>query len=63
MDILYAYADMSPDLIDASVTQDARGIAIAEVGNGNMNKVSIDAAARADLLRLVPLHRHVQLSL
>jgi L-asparaginase len=47
VDILYAYADMSPDLIDASVANGAKGIVIAGVGNGNMNKASLDAAARA----------------
>ena len=47
MDILYAYADMSPDLIDSSVANGAKGIVIAGVGNGNMNKASLEAAARA----------------
>jgi L-asparaginase len=47
VDIVYAYADMSPDLIDACVANGAKGIVIAGVGNGNMNKVSIEAAARA----------------
>jgi L-asparaginase len=47
VDILYAYADMSPDLIDASVANGAKGIVIAGVGNGNMNKVSLEAAKRA----------------
>ena len=47
VDIVFADADMSPDLIDASVNAGAKGIVIAGVGNGNMNKVSVDAAARA----------------
>ena len=47
VDILMAYADMPADLIDASVANGAKGIVIAGVGNGNMNKVSLDAAARA----------------
>ena len=47
VDILYACADMSPDLIDAAVTNGAKGIVIAGVGNGNMNQASLDAAARA----------------
>jgi len=47
VDILYAYADMSPDLIDSSVANGAKGIVIAGVGNGNMNKASLEAAARA----------------
>ncbi len=47
VDILYAYSDMAPDLIDASVATGAKGIVIAGVGNGNMNKPSLEAAARA----------------
>src|SRR6201997_4794395 len=47
VDILYACADMSPDLIDASVTRGAKGIVIAGVGNGNMNQSSLQAAANA----------------
>ena len=38
---------MSADLIDASVANGAKGIVIAGVGNGNMNKASLDAAANA----------------
>lgn len=47
VDIIFACADMSPDLIDASVNNGAKGIVIAGVGNGNMNRASVDAAARA----------------
>jgi L-asparaginase len=47
VDILMAYEDMSPDLIDASVKAGAKGIVIAGVGNGNMNQVTVEAAARA----------------
>jgi L-asparaginase len=47
VDIIYADADMPPDLIEDSVKNGARGIVIAGVGNGNMNKASVDAAARA----------------
>ena len=47
VDIIYAYEDMSADLIDASVANGAKGIVIAGVGNGNMNKSSLEAAARA----------------
>ena len=47
VDVIYACADMSPDLIDAAVAKGAKGIVIAGVGNGNMNKASVDAAARA----------------
>lgn len=47
VDVVFACADMPPDLIDASVANGAKGIIIAGVGNGNMNKASLDAAARA----------------
>jgi L-asparaginase len=47
VDIVFGDVDMSPDLIDASVNAGAKGIVIAGVGNGNMNKASVDAAARA----------------
>jgi L-asparaginase len=47
VDIIFACADMSPDLIDAAVANGAKGIVIAGVGNGNMNKASVEAAARA----------------
>jgi len=47
VDILFAYVDMSPDLIDASVASGAKGIVIAGVGNGNMTKESLEAARRA----------------
>lgn len=50
VDILYAYLDMSPALIDASAGDGknaARGIVIAGVGNGNMTAAAVEAAARA----------------
>ena len=47
VDILFACADMSADLIDASVANGAKGIVIAGVGNGNMTKAALEAAARA----------------
>ena len=47
VDILFACADMPADLIDASVANGAKGIVIAGVGNGNMNKASLEAAAKA----------------
>jgi len=47
VDIIFACADMSPDLIDAAVANGAKGIVIAGVGNGNMNKASVEAAERA----------------
>ena len=47
VDILFASVDMPADLIDAAVANGARGIVIAGVGNGNMNKASVTAAANA----------------
>jgi L-asparaginase len=47
VDIIYVAADMSPDLIDAAVANGAKGIVIAGVGNGNMNKAAVEAAAKA----------------
>jgi L-asparaginase len=41
VDILYAHANMSPDLIDAAVKSGAKGIVIAGVGDGNMTKESL----------------------
>src|SRR6201981_1277979 len=46
VDILFACADMSPDLIDSAVANGAKGIVIAGGGNGNMNKGSLEAAAK-----------------
>ena len=45
VDIIFGCADMSPDLIDAAAANGAKGIVIAGVGNGNMNKASLEAAA------------------
>jgi L-asparaginase len=47
VDIIYASVDMSADLIDCAVERRAKGIVIAGVGNGNMNKASVTAAANA----------------
>ncbi len=47
VDIIYAHANMSPALIDASVKGGAKGLVIAGVGDGNMTKPAIDALARA----------------
>jgi L-asparaginase len=47
VDIIFASADMSPDLIDSAAANGAKGIVIAGVGNGNMNKASLTAAANA----------------
>ena len=47
VDVIFASLDMSPALIDAAAAGGAKGIVIAGVGNGNMNKASLDAAANA----------------
>jgi L-asparaginase len=47
VDIIFASMDMSPEMITASANGGAKGIVIAGVGNGNMNKASVDAAAAA----------------
>jgi L-asparaginase len=47
VDVIFASMDMSPDLIDCAVQNGARGIVIAGVGNGNINKASVTAAANA----------------
>lgn len=47
VDVVFACIDMPADLIDASVERGAKGIVIAGVGNGNMNKASVEAAAQA----------------
>jgi L-asparaginase len=47
VDILYAHANMSADLIDAAVEKGAKGIVVAGVGNGNMTAPALDALTRA----------------
>jgi len=47
VDIIYGCADMSTDLIDIMVEAGAKGIVIAGVGDGNMNKGTLEAAKRA----------------
>jgi L-asparaginase len=47
VDVIFASVDMSPDLINAAVASGAKGIVIAGVGNGNMNKGAVDAATSA----------------
>jgi L-asparaginase len=41
VDILYAHANMSPDLIAAAARAGAKGIVIAGVGDGNMTKEAL----------------------
>jgi L-asparaginase len=43
VDILYAHANMSPDLILAAARNGAKGIVIAGVGDGNMTAQAVEA--------------------
>lgn len=47
VDVIFVAMDMSPEPINAAVASGAKGIVLAGVGNGNMNKASVDAAAAA----------------
>jgi L-asparaginase len=47
VDILYAHANMSPDLIDSAVAKGAKGVVIAGVGDGNMTAPALEAVKRA----------------
>lgn len=42
VDIIYAHANMSPDLIDAAVANGAKGIVLAGVGDGNGTTQAIE---------------------
>ncbi len=46
VDVIFMSVDMSPDLIKASAAG-AKGMVFAGVGNGNLNKAAVDAAAAA----------------
>ena len=46
VDIIVAHENMDGALIDAAVAAGAKGVVIAGVGNGNMTKAALDAAAR-----------------
>jgi L-asparaginase len=47
VDIIYAHANMSADLIDAAIRNGAKGLVIAGVGDGNMTTPALDALAKA----------------
>ena len=47
VDIIYAHANMSPDLIDAAVAKGAKGLVIAGVGDGNMTQYALERCAAA----------------
>jgi L-asparaginase len=42
VDVIYAHAGMSPDLIDAAVANGAKGIVLAGVGDGNATGAAIE---------------------
>jgi L-asparaginase len=47
VDVIYAHANMSADLIDAAVKNGAQGIVVAGVGDGNMTTPALDALTKA----------------
>jgi len=47
VDIIYAHANMSPDMISSAVTNGAKGIVIAGVGDGNMTAPAVEAMKAA----------------
>jgi L-asparaginase len=47
VDVIYAHANMSADLIEAAISSGAQGLVIAGVGDGNMNAAALDVLTRA----------------
>ena len=47
VDIIYAHANMSPDIITSAVANGAKGLVIAGVGDGNMTARALQAAKAA----------------
>ncbi|HKW13956.1 MAG TPA: type II asparaginase [Candidatus Krumholzibacteria bacterium] len=47
VDIIYAHANMSPDIITSAATNGAKGIVIAGVGDGNMTAPALEAVKQA----------------
>ncbi len=47
VDVIYAHANMSADLIDAAIKNGAKGIVVAGVGDGNMTTPVLDALTKA----------------
>jgi L-asparaginase len=47
VDVIYAHANMSADLIDAAIRNGAKGLVIAGVGDGNMTTPALDALTKA----------------
>lgn len=47
VDVIYAHANMSADLIEAAIRNGAQGIVVAGVGDGNMTTPALDALTKA----------------
>lgn len=47
VDVIYAHANMSADLIEASMRNGAQGIVVAGVGDGNMTTPALDVLTQA----------------
>src|SRR5262249_50557283 len=47
VDIIYAHANMSPDMISSAVQNGAKGLVIAGVGDGNMTAPAVEAMKAA----------------
>jgi L-asparaginase len=47
VDIIYAHANMSPDIISSAVASGAKGLVIAGVGDGNMTAPAVEAVKAA----------------
>jgi len=47
VDIIYAHANMSIDLIDAAIAHGAKGLVIAGVGDGNMTTPALERLTKA----------------
>jgi L-asparaginase len=47
VDVIYAHANMSADLIEAALKNGAKGVVIAGVGDGNMTAAALDVLTKA----------------
>ena len=47
VDVIYAHANMSADLIDAAIKNGAKGIVVAGVGDGNMTTAALETLEKA----------------
>lgn len=53
VDVIYAHANMSADLIDAAVRNGAQGLVVAGVGNGNVTAAALEVLRRAATVGVV----------